>query len=371
MGRRKVWLLISTVTVIGILIIGGMVSVAYFIAMKDPNESDDHVPVDPYSIEHSVDLHHMTLTEEREQEIFDQGIGHHERGEHESALEKWYLLYRFSNDLQTWGKATYNMGIEYFCLERYEDAIYYFQEVLNSSVDDKEPGSHIMETNRNYHHWSCTKIADCYERMEEFDKALEYMILSTEEYTYYSWCGTCAESQWRYLEDRISQLEDLVRMIENGTVLSEFIYTIEIFCYPPMNYTLFVPVPMTKNDGENYTRSIRIEDVDLIEGSSSYMFNITEYGPALNVTGSSNTTLEVNITIKNGTSMEDKDILDRFSMFYEYSPHRNWIYSEFEGFSTLYILFSGKWITVPPEYERWSWEEYIRPGLGWSDHEIF
>lgn len=372
MGRRKVWLLISAVFVIGILILSGVVSITYYILREDPGGSDDDsIPIDPYSLEHSIDLQDMKMTEDKEQEIFDQGMDRHENGEHESALEKWYLLYRFSNDLQTWGKATYNMGIEYFCLERYEDSIYYFQEVLNSSVDDKEPGSHIMETNRNYHHWSCTMIADCYEQMENFVKALEYMILATEVYTFYSWCGTCAESQWRYLEARVEQLEYMVEMIDDGTFIGELLYTIEIFCYPPMNYSVFIPVPMTTNDGENYTMSIRIEDVELIDGNSSFEFVTTEYGPALNISGDSNSTIEVNITIRNGTPNEQKDILDRFSLFDEYSPYRNWIYSDFFGLSELYIVFTGRWITVPPDHERWSWNEYVRPSSGWSDYNIF
>ena len=73
------------------------------------------------------------------------------------------------------------IGIAFFILLKYglkkfEEAIVEFEKLFPSHVNDGDPGSHIMETNRNYRHQAALEISRIYEEMGRYDKALDYVL---------------------------------------------------------------------------------------------------------------------------------------------------------------------------------------------------
>jgi len=69
-------------------------------------------------------------------------------------------------------KALYNLGLLEFKEKDFQQAIAYFEELLHSHPNDKEPGGSLMETNRNYSFRGALGISECYEEMGEFRPAL-------------------------------------------------------------------------------------------------------------------------------------------------------------------------------------------------------
>jgi len=103
-------------------------------------------------------------------------------------------------------KALYNLGLLAFKEKDFQQAIRYFEEVLRSHPNDKEPGGSLMETNRNYSFRSALGISECYEATGEFRAALHWAWLAKTKYPFYSWCGTCSSGANFALNKRIGYL---------------------------------------------------------------------------------------------------------------------------------------------------------------------
>jgi len=105
-----------------------------------------------------------------------------------------------------WPKAVYNLGLLEMKQANYRKAIGYFNEVLQSHPNDKEPGADIMQVYRNYSNRSALQVSVCYEKMADYRQALHYAWLAKRRYTYLSWCGTCLQSANFALNKRIAYL---------------------------------------------------------------------------------------------------------------------------------------------------------------------
>ena len=105
-------------------------------------------------------------------------------------------------------------GLLEYRRKNFRKAISYFDEVLQSHPNDREPGGNIMETNRNYSYRSALAISQCYEAMGGFGAALRYAWLAKTKYPYYSWCGTCYNNANFALNKRIAYLSVRVSRLQ-------------------------------------------------------------------------------------------------------------------------------------------------------------
>jgi tetratricopeptide (TPR) repeat protein len=124
-------------------------------------------------------------------------------GKYQEAAEAYSKILAGNADIPTKGKARFDLGVAYDALGRYADAIAEFEKILTSDVDDKEPGGELMETNRNYRHRSCLRIAGCYAALGDNQKSLEYALLAKHKHPYTTWCGTCAQEAHAELNNYI------------------------------------------------------------------------------------------------------------------------------------------------------------------------
>jgi tetratricopeptide (TPR) repeat protein len=129
-----------------------------------------------------------------------------EAGDLAKAEARWKQIRECAGATAGWPKAVFNLGLLEYRRKNFRQAITYFDEILQSRPDDKEPGGNIMETNRNYSHRSALGISQCYEAMGAYDSALRYALLAKTRYRYYSWCGTCSDSARFTLNKRIAYL---------------------------------------------------------------------------------------------------------------------------------------------------------------------
>lgn len=108
----------------------------------------------------------------------------------------------------TWGMVSFNLGIGYRLDGKHDEAIKVFMEVLESDVNDRDPGANIMEHFRNYRHKACYEISYNYEAKGEIEKALEYMELSKTKYEFQDVCGNCFEQAEERRSKRIEILTE-------------------------------------------------------------------------------------------------------------------------------------------------------------------
>ncbi|MHC4662226.1 MAG: tetratricopeptide repeat protein [Planctomycetota bacterium] len=142
-------------------------------------------------------------------ELFAHASGFYESGDFEKALNSWGEIIEKQPGSTYWGKAVYNSGVTLRRQEKYVEAISMHEKLLQSKVNDREPGEDIMEAYRNYRHKACLRIASCYESLKEYDSALKYANLAKTKYPYQTWCGTCAGGAEHKLEEYIVRLKNL------------------------------------------------------------------------------------------------------------------------------------------------------------------
>ena len=139
-------------------------------------------------------------------QLLDQGNAAFDAGDRGTARASWMKIRECSPTTAAYPKALYNLGLLEFKEKDFQQAIAYFEELLHSHPNDKEPGGSLMETNRNYSFRGALGISECYEEMGEFRPALRWAWLAKTKYTFYSWCGNCSRSANFALNKRICYL---------------------------------------------------------------------------------------------------------------------------------------------------------------------
>jgi tetratricopeptide (TPR) repeat protein len=127
-------------------------------------------------------------------------------GDLRNAEKNWIEVRSCPRTSSAWPKAVYNLGLLEMKQANYPKAIGYFNEVLQSHPNDKEPGANIMQVYRNYSNRSALQVSMCYEKMADYRQALHYAWLAKSRYPYLSWCGTCLQSANFALNKRIAYL---------------------------------------------------------------------------------------------------------------------------------------------------------------------
>jgi outer membrane protein assembly factor BamD (BamD/ComL family) len=133
----------------------------------------------------------------------DVGNNSYLSGDVQGAEKAWRAARSCSPEVPAWPKAVYNLGLLEMNQGNYPKAIGYFDEVVQSHPNDKEPGENIMQVYRNYSNRSVLRTSECYEKTHDYRRALRYAWLAKTRYPYVSWCGTCLQAanlaSWRRL----------------------------------------------------------------------------------------------------------------------------------------------------------------------------
>jgi tetratricopeptide (TPR) repeat protein len=138
--------------------------------------------------------------------FLDEGNAAYEAGDFARAEASWAGIRACAKGSADWPKAVFNLGLLESRRKNFPRAIAFFNEVLQSHPNDKEPGGNLTETNRNYSFRSAMAISECYEAMGAYRLALRYAWLAKTKYPYYSWCGTCLANANRGVNQRIAYL---------------------------------------------------------------------------------------------------------------------------------------------------------------------
>jgi tetratricopeptide (TPR) repeat protein len=138
--------------------------------------------------------------------LLEAGNTFYSAGDLRQAEKIWLETRGCAGASPSWPKAVFNLGILEMQLVNYPKAIGFFNEVLESHPNDREPGGNIMQVYRNYSNRSALQISMSYEKMADYRHALDYAWLAKTRYPYQSWCGTCLQSANSAILKRIARL---------------------------------------------------------------------------------------------------------------------------------------------------------------------
>jgi tetratricopeptide (TPR) repeat protein len=138
--------------------------------------------------------------------LLEAGNNFYTAGDPRQAEKNWLEARTCASTTPSWSKAVFNLGILEKQQADYRHAVAYFDELLQSHPNDKEPGGDIMEVYRNYSNRSALQISVCYEKLGDYRHALHYAWLAKTRYPYRSWCGTCLQSANIAILKRIAYL---------------------------------------------------------------------------------------------------------------------------------------------------------------------
>jgi len=156
--------------------------------------------------ENRVTCHEQKPTPKALLKQLEEGNASFETGDTTRAEAAWTEIRRCAPGSSEWPKAVFNLGILEYSRKNFPQAISYFEAVLQSHPNDKEPAGSLMETNRNYSNRSAMAISHCYEAIGQFTPALRYAWLAKTKYRYCSWCGTDYSSANFAMNKRIAYL---------------------------------------------------------------------------------------------------------------------------------------------------------------------
>ncbi len=101
------------------------------------------------------------------------------------------------------GTAQFNVAVILKEQKEYDQAITEYHKLIDSQVNDRDPGGNIMVVFRNYRHRAALGISNCYLEQRQYEKALEYAYLARDKHKYQSSCGTCFEGAGASLQYHI------------------------------------------------------------------------------------------------------------------------------------------------------------------------
>jgi tetratricopeptide (TPR) repeat protein len=111
------------------------------------------------------------------------------------AEKQWRLICTDYSTSHHYGTAQFNLGFVLQEQGKYDAAIAEYVKLFPSKVNDRDPGSNIMQAYRNYRNSAAKQLSKCYEAKDDARKALDWAIQARDTYRYQSWCGTCMEQE--------------------------------------------------------------------------------------------------------------------------------------------------------------------------------
>ncbi len=304
-------------------------------------------------------------------QILDEGNKYFEKEDYDKAIEIWMVVYDNYIGTTSWGKAAWNIGLAYSRLGQYETAIDYYIAILESDVNDFEPGASVMEAYRNYRHKAASSISQCYEMLEEYDLAIEYAILARDVYRYESWCGTCASGAARQQKLLIDRLTLFNEWSFNKEIICDFELTYSISVDTDIQYNLHLPAPLAVDNSTSFFMNIS----KVIEGNPTYEIIETKWGTALNISCMGPFSIQMKYMISATEEYNESKLFQGFSMEVWERSNQFFTFSSYGGETwrdNLKLSLNGHWIKYPPdwEYDQWEGREYSI-SKGWDESRIF
>jgi len=115
-------------------------------------------------------------------------------------------------DTRAWPNAVFNLGQ---CLQRqgsYQQAISTYRVLLKKRVEIRSLADTMSLTHLNLQHNACASLSLCYESILDFQNALRFHDMSSNEFRIRSFCGTCARSIAQQHKLRRKLLETLASL---------------------------------------------------------------------------------------------------------------------------------------------------------------
>jgi tetratricopeptide (TPR) repeat protein len=134
--------------------------------------------------------------------LMDRASADFKSGNLQAALDMYQRILRDYPDSRLHGACIFNVGIVLCNLDRFEEAITAFKQLIKMNVNNREfVAPSIMEMGyRNYHYRSARNISWCYEKLGKYKDAYHWNNLARTTYPYEACCATCADMQRRSLD---------------------------------------------------------------------------------------------------------------------------------------------------------------------------
>ena len=131
--------------------------------------------------------------------LLDAANLHYKSRNYLQAEELWIDTMKKFPDTAAWGKAVFNLGMLHKDQGDFSRAFEYFTSILSANVDDREPGSHLMESYQNYRPRAQWEIANILFTQGDYEGALNAYRTTEQKYPFQSWCGNgLAEYNYRF-----------------------------------------------------------------------------------------------------------------------------------------------------------------------------
>ena len=117
---------------------------------------------------------------------------------------------KISKDLKNtsnWGRGQYNLGLTLMAMGNIPEAIKAFDSILNSGVNDSDPGSNLMALTMNYRSEACKQLSLCYENSNNNLIAIKFERLAMGYYPL-GGCGNCSVHFFQSCQNRIKSLDE-------------------------------------------------------------------------------------------------------------------------------------------------------------------
>lgn len=124
-------------------------------------------------------------------EIFDEGIAYVDKEDYKSAAMSFKTIVdNYPNDT-LYPLALYNVAYVYLLDNDYNNAITAFEKVIGSDLNEADKiGGGIMDSPyANYKYKACQGLCEIYTEKGDYNKALEYLILSDKKYPFLHFCS--------------------------------------------------------------------------------------------------------------------------------------------------------------------------------------
>jgi tetratricopeptide (TPR) repeat protein len=129
-------------------------------------------------------------------DYLEKAISHYQNRNIDSALNLMtYVVENMPDTSVCYGRCFNNIPLAYASLGQFDEAKIWFNKILQSSLNDKAPGTDIMEPYANFHHNACMKLVQVNQTLKDYSQALKYLDSAETTYSFKTFSGTGFEKR--------------------------------------------------------------------------------------------------------------------------------------------------------------------------------
>ncbi|WP_299456128.1 tetratricopeptide repeat protein [uncultured Microscilla sp.] len=129
-------------------------------------------------------------------ELLNKGITYYQNNQADSAVIVWQQVVKnYPDTTSCYGRCYHNIPFAYLKLKQNDKAKEWFQKIIDSKLNDRDEGTHIMEPYANYKHNACMKMAMLLFEEDKFDQMLRFLKLAETKHKYQAVSGTSFEKR--------------------------------------------------------------------------------------------------------------------------------------------------------------------------------